>query len=73
MWSFHITPKFRPYVALGMGVTFGVKTGNTEWSRNLHNFYFDNSVGLFYRFSAPVAFRGEIGSGGLKAGFSFFF
>lgn len=73
MWSFHISPKFRPYVALGVGVTIGVETGDTDWNGRLHNFFFDSAVGMFYRFAAPVAFRGELGAQGPKAGFSFYF
>ncbi len=71
-WSFHITPKFRPYVTLGLGANIGIDTGDgPDWSPSY--FYFDIAPGLFYRFSDAAAFRAELGAQGTKVGFSFFF
>ena len=36
-------------------------------------FFWDTVVGLFYEFSPKIAFRGELGSQGPKAGISAFF
>ncbi len=70
-WSFHITQKFRPYAAIGLGYSIGVDVGDVHWSPSY--FYFDSAVGLFYDFSSAVAFRGEIGAQGPKAGLSVYF
>jgi hypothetical protein len=70
-WSFHITPKFRPYLAVGLGYNIGVELGDVDWSPNY--FYFDIAPGLFYKFSEAAAFRAELGAQGTKVGFSFFF
>jgi hypothetical protein len=70
-WSFHITPKFRPYIAIGLGYNIGVEVGDVNWSPNY--FYFDIAPGMFFRFSDAAAFRAELGAQGPKLGFSFFF
>jgi hypothetical protein len=74
MWSFHITPKFRPYGAIGLGYDAGVwlddKNGHHEPGGF---FYWDTAVGLFYNFAEHAAFRCEIGSQGPKAGLSVIF
>ena len=75
-WSFHITPKFRPYVAVGLGVDIGIWLNDDDFpgaDPNSAWFFIDTAAGLFYNFSPSLAFRGEIGSGGPKAGLSFFF
>ncbi len=77
MWSFHITPKFRPYGAIGLGYDIAiwlneddlVGAGNARTSY----FYWDLAAGLFYNFSEHLAFRGELGSQGPKAGLSLLF
>lgn len=71
MWSFHVTSKFRPYATIGLGYSIGIEVGDVNWSPNY--FYFDSAIGMFYRFSPAVAFRGELGAQGPKAGFSFYF
>ena len=73
VWSFHITSKFRPYAAIGMGVDIGIDSDDDWYYHNTSNFCFDTAVGMFYRFSAPVGLRAEIGSGGPKVGFAFYF
>lgn len=79
-WSFHITPKFRPYAAIGLGYNIGIWTNKPDdlpgysWrSVDKNYFYFDTAVGLFYNFNKSVAFRGELGAQGPKAGVSIFF
>lgn len=72
VWSFHITSKFRPYAALGLGADIGIDSDD-DWHFHPSNFFFDSAVGLFYRFATPVALRAEIGSGGPKVGLSFYF
>jgi len=77
MWSFHITPEFRPYGALGLGYDIAIwlneddldGTGNARTSY----FYWDVAVGLFYSFSEHLSFRGELGSQGPKAGLALTF
>ena len=71
IWSFHVTSKFRPYAALGLGATFGLH--DDGWAGRRHHFFLDTAVGLFFRFSDAAALRAELGSGGPKVGFSFFF
>ena len=73
MWSFHITSKFRPYASIGLGVTLGFETGDDDWPGSPHDFFLDTAIGMFFRFSDAAAFRAELGSGGPKVGFSFFF
>lgn len=71
-WSFHVTPKFRPYVTLGLGANIGIDTGDgPDWSPSY--FYFDIAPGLFFKFSEAAALRAELGAQGAKVGFSFFF
>ncbi len=70
-WSFHVTSKFRPYVAIGLGYSIGIEVGDVDWSPSY--FYFDSAVGLFYNFSSTVAFRAELGALGPKAGLSIYF
>lgn len=76
MWSFHITPRFRPYGALGFGANFGAWTNEDEYPPNYdppgqHFFYADPVVGLFFNFSEYVWMRAEIGYGGPKIGLAF--
>ncbi len=71
MWSFHITPKFRPYGAIGLGYNIGIwLDDNDVVGRNVdnHYFYFDVAAGLFYNFSEHVALRAELGAVGPKVG-----
>ena len=74
-WSFHITPKFRPYAALGLGYDIGIWLNDSDYARDVTAgfFYWDTAVGLFYSFSPHVAFRGELGAQGPKAGLSVLF
>ena len=72
VWSFHITSRFRPYAALGLGVDIGIDSDDDWHYKNQSNFFFDSAVGLFYRFAAPVGLRAEIGSGGPKVGLAFY-
>lgn len=76
MWSFHITPKFRPYAALGLGYDIGIWLNDDDYPGSdvtASFFYWDSAVGLFYNFTPSVAFRGELGAQGPKAGLSVFF
>jgi opacity protein-like surface antigen len=71
MWSFHITPKFRPYGAIGLGYNIGIWLDDDEvLGRDVSNnyFYFDVAAGLFYNFSEHVALRAELGAVGPKVG-----
>lgn len=70
MWSFHITPKFRPYASIGLGATIALT--DDAWAGSPHDFFFDTAVGMFFRFSQAAAFRAELGAGGPKIGFSFY-
>jgi len=71
IWSFHITSKFRPYAALGLGYSIGIELDDVNWSPSY--FYFDIAPGLFYKFSDSTAFRAEVGAQGPKVGLSFIF
>lgn len=76
MWSFHITPKFRPYGALGLGYNIGVWLNDDDFGgRDVNGgfFYFDLAAGLFYNFSEHIALRAELGAQGPKVGLSGFF
>jgi hypothetical protein len=77
MWSFHITPKFRPYGALGLGYDIGIWLNEDDFAGGndvtAGYFYWDLAAGLFYEFNEHAAFRCELGAQGPKAGFSVFF
>jgi hypothetical protein len=77
MWSFHITEKFRPYAAIGLGYDIGIWLDDEDdypgSNVNAGFFYWDSAVGLFYKFSESGAFRCEIGAQGPKAGISVLF
>jgi hypothetical protein len=77
MWSFHITSKFRPYAAIGLGYDIAIALYDDDDypGRDIrgHFFYVDGAVGLFYKFSEHGAFRCEAGAQGPKAGLSVLF
>ncbi len=74
IWRFHFSKEFDAYGGLGLGLNFGVYSESYLGTGVGVNFYFDPCVGINYRFpSSSIAFRGEIGPEGLKAGFSFYF
>lgn len=76
LWSFHITPKFRPYGALGLGYNVGMWLNNDiAGFRNQNNnfFFWDLAVGCFYNISEHFALRGELGAQGPKFGLAGFF
>jgi hypothetical protein len=77
MWSFHITSKFRPYGAIGLGYDVGIWLDDeNDYPGNDVSggfFYWDTAVGMFYDFSESAAFRCEIGAQGPKAGLSVLF
>jgi hypothetical protein len=77
MWSFHITSKFRPYAAIGLGYDIGIWLDDEDdypgRDVTAHFFYWDTAVGLFYKFSESGAFRAEIGNQGPKVGLSVLF
>ncbi|MFT3924490.1 MAG: hypothetical protein QM778_18270 [Myxococcales bacterium] len=78
MWSFHITPKFRPYGAIGLGYDIGIWLNEDDFggvNDGIDNgfFYWDVAAGLFYNFSDHVAMRAELGAMGPKIGISGFF
>ncbi len=76
VWSFHITPKFRPYAALGLGYNVGIWLNDDIAGlsgKNNHYFYWDTAVGLFYNFSDSISLRAELGAQGPKVGLAAFF
>ncbi len=75
VWRFHFSEEFSAYGALGLGLNFGIFSGINGFGGGATQvyFYFDPSVGLNYKFSSSIAFRGELGAQGLKAGLSFYF
>ena len=76
MWSFHITPKFRPYAAIGLGYNIAIVSSDIDGvdgdDVDASFFYWDTAVGMFYNFSDAFALRAEIGAGGGKVGVSLF-
>ena len=74
-WSFHITPKFRPYGAVGIGYGAEIWLNDDDFDNDYDTgyFYWDVAAGLFYNFSPSLAFRGEIGGRGPKAGLHWYF
>lgn len=76
IWSFHITSKFRPYAAIGVGAEIAAAHNDRDsiyGDARAAWVYIDTTVGLFYNFSRNVAFRGELGYGGPKAGIHVYF
>lgn len=72
-WSFHISPKFRPYAAIGLGWSIGISTKDYYgYDPSPSYFYIDTAAGLFYKLSEHFALRGELGLLGPKAGMTFF-
>jgi hypothetical protein len=75
-WSFYFSRAFRLYLALGLGYNIGIATapvGYVGGGIADSFFYWDLAFGLSYKFSKAVAFRGELGSQGAKAGISIYF
>jgi hypothetical protein len=74
-WSFWFSPKFRAYFGLGLGYDIGFVTGLPAGAPTYTAsfFYWDPVIGMYYSFAPNVAFRGELGSQGLKAGVAFLF
>ena len=56
---------------IGIDITDDRYDDDYDWDSSF--FYFDVAAGLYYRFSENIAFRGELGALGPKAGLSFFF
>lgn len=76
VWSFHITPKFRPYGALGIGYDVGIWLNEDDFDGRDPTpgfFYWNTAVGLFYNFSPRASFRAEVGPQGPMAGFALIF
>ncbi len=76
MWSFHITPKFRPYGAIGLGYNIGMWLNDDIVGlsgKNNNFFYWDLAVGCFYNISERFSLRGELGAQGPKFGLAGFF
>lgn len=74
MWSFHITPKFRPYGAIGLGYVIAVTLDDYPGRDvNGHFFWWDTVIGMFYNFHEHLSFRAELGSWGPKAGLTLLF
>ena len=74
-WSFHITPKFRPYGALGLGYNIGMWLNEEDFgvdddAVDRSYFYWDVAAGFFYNFSEHVGIRCELGARGPKFGLS---
>jgi opacity protein-like surface antigen len=76
IWSFHITPNFRPYGGIGIGYAISNWLEEDDYpGSDIDNgyFYWEGVAGLFYDFSDYVSFRCELGIQGPKAGLSIFF
>ena len=75
IWSFYFSAPFRLYVGLGLGYNIGIATAPQGYVGGIGDnyFYWDVVGGLSYKFTNSIAFRGEVGSQGVKAGLSFYF
>jgi hypothetical protein len=76
LWSFHITPKFRPYGAIGLGYDIGIWLNDDDYPLNDVTggfFYWDIAVGLFYKFTDNFGMRADLGVQGPKFGLAGFF
>lgn len=75
IWSFYFSTPFRLYLGLGLGYNIGIATAPYGYDGTIADsyFYWDLVAGLSYQFTRSIAFRGELGTQGVKAGLSFYF
>ena len=74
IWGFHLSDRLRVYGGLGLGWDLWfANNGFNASASGATPFYWDLCLGLNYKFASNMAFRGEAGSQGLKAGLSIYF